>query len=46
MGPLGDSESLTGLVEAINRYHGPVLAEKFAFANAHGFLSAQLPLSA
>ncbi len=46
MGALGDSESLTGLVEAINRYHGPVLAEKFAFANAHGFLSAQLPLSA
>jgi microsomal dipeptidase-like Zn-dependent dipeptidase len=43
MGELGDPAALAGLVEAVGSSYGPVLADKFAFANAHDFLCAQLP---
>jgi membrane dipeptidase len=46
MGELGTPESLVGLVEAVDTTYGSQLAEKFAFANAYDFLSAQLPLKA
>ena len=45
MGTLAGAESLSRLLDTVNGYHGAVLAEKFAFANAHDFLRAQLPLS-
>jgi membrane dipeptidase len=43
MGELENPSSLTGLVDAVAHAYGPTLAEKFAFANAHEFLHAQLP---
>jgi membrane dipeptidase len=43
MGELGDPVSLVGLVNAVGGSLGPDLAERFAFANAHDFLRAQLP---
>ncbi len=46
MGELGTPESLVGLVDAVDTTYGSQLAEKFAFANAYDFLSAQLPLKA
>ena len=46
MGEIGDPVALSGLVDAIDDTYGRGLAEKFAFANAYGFLRAQLPLSA
>jgi membrane dipeptidase len=46
MGSLAGAESLSRLLDTVNGYHGAVLAEKFAFANAHDFLRAQLPRSA
>jgi len=46
MGDIGDPAALLGLVEAIGNTYGTGLAEKFAFANAYGFLRSQLPLSA
>ena len=45
MGELGDPASLPGLLVAVVASFGPHMAEKFAYANAHEFLSAQLPLS-
>jgi microsomal dipeptidase-like Zn-dependent dipeptidase len=43
MGELGGPASLVGLVDAVATSYGADLAEKFAFANAYDFLSAQLP---
>lgn len=43
MGELGDTASLSGLLTAVSSSYGPDLAEKFAFANALGFLRARLP---
>jgi membrane dipeptidase len=43
MGELGDPGSLLGLVESVEAGYGPVLAEKFAYANAGRFLHSQLP---
>ncbi|MDO8879579.1 MAG: membrane dipeptidase [Coriobacteriia bacterium] len=45
MGELGDHTSLAGLIDAVAGHYGPELAERFAFANAHDFLCAQLPLN-
>jgi len=44
MGELGDHASLCGLLVAIEDSNGVGMAEKFAYANAHAFLSDQLPL--
>jgi membrane dipeptidase len=44
MGELGDHEALAGLLAAVATGYGADLAEKFAFANAHDFLSAALPV--
>ena len=43
MGELGDPASLVELLVAVESNHGARMAERFAFANAHDFLSAQLP---
>lgn len=43
MGELGDHVALVRMLDSIERIHGPGLAQKFAFANAHDFLCAQLP---
>jgi len=45
MGELADPCALAGLLRTIGRIYGPELADKFAFANAHEFLSDQLPLA-
>jgi microsomal dipeptidase-like Zn-dependent dipeptidase len=44
MGELSDPGSLVGLFDAVTETYGPELAEKFAFANADGFLRDHLPL--
>lgn len=43
MGELGDPASLSGLLGEVSRNYGPDLAKKFAFDNAHEFLSLHLP---
>ena len=45
MGELGGQTSLAGLLDAVASNYGEQLAEKFAYANASGFLRAQLPLA-
>lgn len=45
MGELAGPGALPGLFDAIGADYGARLAEKFAFENAHDFLSAQLPLA-
>jgi microsomal dipeptidase-like Zn-dependent dipeptidase len=45
MGELADPASLAGLLAAVDRSCGRGMAEKFAYANAHEFLSDQLPLA-
>jgi len=45
MGELADPNSLVGLLAAVEDIYGAGLAEKFAYANAYEFLSAQLPVS-
>ncbi len=46
MGELGDHSALVRLLDIIETTYGSDLAEKFAFANAHDLLSAQLPHTA
>ena len=45
MGELGDPASLSGLLGAVACSYGPDLAKKFAFDNAHEFLSLHLPFA-
>ncbi len=45
MGELGDPAALAGLLDEVSRIYGSRLAEKFAYANASGFLRSQLPLT-
>jgi len=43
MGELGGSAALAGLLDAVGGAYGTDLAERFAFANAYDYLTAQLP---